>query len=209
MKSLKKIITDPALYALLFLNIYFIYEYKEDPKKYTTIIWVFWSQSVLIGVFNFIELLTTKTIDAKGFTINDIPADPEKSRGCYSFFFLFHYEFFHFGYFIFLLVQLGIKNIDSSFLKYALLAITPNLLINFIRHKQDYKNLRPHLSSMFFSPYLRIIPMHFMILLPAFLNLKPALVFLILKGVFDVMGHLITTRWYWVNEKLKPQEGFI
>lgn len=209
MRPLRKIITDPALYALIFLNIYFIYEYKDDPLKYTTIIWVFWCQSVLIGVFNFIELLTTKTVDAKGFTINDKPADPQKSRGCYSFFFLFHYQFFHLAYFIFLLIQLGISNIDSSFLKYALLAITLNLVIAFIRHKQDYKNHPPRLGTMFFSPYLRIIPMHFMILLPAFLDLKPSLVFLILKAVFDVIGHLITTKWYWVNEKPKPEEEFI
>ena len=209
MKPIRKIFTDPAFYALILLNVYFIYEYKDDPKKYTTIVWLFWCQSVLIGVFNFIELLTTKTAEAKGFTMNDQPVDPKQSRGCYSFFFLFHYEGFHFGYFIFLLVQLGVKNIDDSFLKFALLALTVNLLITFIRHKQDYKNHPPNLGAMFFLPYLRIVPMHMMILLPAFLGWKPSLVFLILKAVFDVIGHLIATRWYWTTEEPTLQEGFI
>lgn len=209
MKPLKKILTDPALYALVILNIIFISEYKDDPKQYTTIVWVFWCQSVLIGVFNFIELLTTKTVESKGFKMNNVPVDPKKSRGCYSFFFLFHYEFFHFAYFIFLIVQLGFRDIDGSFLKLALLGITLNLVIAFIQNKQDYKKHLPNLGTMFFLPYLRIVPMHMMILLPAFFNWRPALVFLILKGVFDVIGHLITTRWYWVKEEQKPQEGFI
>jgi hypothetical protein len=61
---------------------------------------------------------------------------------------------------------------------------------------------------MFFLPYLRIIPMHFMILIPAFLNLKPALIFLVLKGIFDVVGHVIVTRWYWVKEGQELKESF-
>jgi hypothetical protein len=209
MKPARKIFTDPAFYALILLNVYFIYEYKDDPGKYTTIIWIFWCQSVLIGIFNFIDLLSTKNAEAKGFTMNDNPVDPKNSRGCYSFFFLFHYEAFHVGYFIFLIVQLHLKNVDFSFLKLALLGITANMIISFIKQKIDYKKHPPTLSTMFFLPYLRIVPMHFMILLPAFLGWQPSLVFLVLKTIFDVLGHLITTRWYWVDEEQKPQEGFI
>jgi hypothetical protein len=204
MKALKKIITDPAFYTLVLLNIFFIYEYKDDPKKYNSIVWMFWCQSVLIGIFNFLDLLTTKSVDAKGFTMNDQPVDPQKSRGCYSFFFLFHYEFFHFVYFIFLIVQLGAASIDVSFLKFALAALTVNLVIDFIRHKQEYKNHQPRLSTMFFLPYLRIIPMHLMILVPSFLNIKPSLVFLVLKALFDVVGYVVTTQWYWEAKQQKP-----
>lgn len=209
MKPLRKIFTDPAFYALVFLNIYFIYEYKDDPKKYNTIIWIFWCQSVLIGIFNFLDLLTTKSVDAKNFTMNDQPVDPVKSRGCYSFFFLFHYELFHVVYLIFLVVELGATTIDVSFLKYGLVAITVNMIIDFVRHKQQYKDHPPNLGTMFFLPYLRIIPMHLMILMPSFLNIKPSLVFLILKAFFDVVGYLIITRWYWTKEQQKPQQDFI
>jgi len=74
----RKIFTDPSFYTLILLNIFFIYEYKDDRKNYSTIIWVFWCQSVLIGVFNFLELLTTRTVNSKGFIMNDKPVDPEK-----------------------------------------------------------------------------------------------------------------------------------
>ena len=209
MKPARKIFTDPAFYALLLLNVYFIYEYKDDPTKYTTIIWVFWCQSVLIGIFNFIDLLTTKNAQSKDFTISDKPANPKESRGCYSFFFLFHYQAFHLAYFVFLLVSLNFKNIDFPFLKLALLALLANMLINFIKQKTEYKKNPPNLSTMFFLPYLRIVPMHLMILLPAFLGWQPSLVFLVLKAMFDIIGHLIATRWYWIDEGTKPQEGFI
>ena len=78
MIAFRKIFTDTSFYALILLNIFFIYEYKDDPKNYSTIIWVFWCQSVLIGVFNFLELLTTRTVNSKDFTMNDKPVDPEK-----------------------------------------------------------------------------------------------------------------------------------
>jgi hypothetical protein len=35
-------LTDPYLYVLVLLNLFFIYQYKDDPQKYTTIIWLFW-----------------------------------------------------------------------------------------------------------------------------------------------------------------------
>ena len=93
-------------------------------------------------------------------------------------------------------------------MKYASLALTANLIIAFIRRTQEYKIRTPNLGTMFFLPYLRIIPMHFMILIPAFLNLKPALIFLVLKGIFDLVGHVIVTGWYWVKEGQEPKESF-
>jgi hypothetical protein len=107
------------------------------------------------------------------------------------------------------LVLLDFRNIDFSFIKLALLAVLVNTIISFIKNKIDYKNHPPNLDTMFFLPYLRIVPMHLMILLPAFLGWQPSLVFLVLKAIFDVLGHLITTRWYWRNEEPMPQEGFI
>jgi hypothetical protein len=209
MKPARKIFADPAFYALLSLNIFFIYQYKDDPQQYTTIIWIFWCQSVLIGIFNFFDLLTTKTALAKDFKMNNESVNPKESRGCYSFFFLFHYEAFHLAYFVFLLVRLDFKNIDTGLLKLSLLALLINMVISFIKNKINYKHHPPNLGKIFFLPYLRIVPMHLMILLPAFLGWQPSLVFLVLKAIFDVLGHLITTRWYWVNEKPIPQEGFI
>lgn len=209
MNTFKKIFSDPALYVLIVLNVFFIYEYKDDPSKYTTIIWLFWCQSVLIGLFNFIELLTTSNAEAGSFKMNDKPVDPKKGRGCYSWFFLMHYQFFHLVYFIFLATQTGFKNIDGEFFKYALLGLFVNQVVVFIRHKQFYKTQAPNLGYLFFLPYLRIIPMHFTILLPAFMNWQPAMIFLILKGIFDVLGHILTTQVYSKKLNTPPVGGLM
>src|SRR5512138_2288391 len=93
MSPLQKILRDPSLWALTGLNIFFIYEVKDDPKQYTTVIWLYWLQSVLIGLFNFIDMLTikTKNIDVSNMTFNDKPATPAGAKGCLPVFFLFHY----------------------------------------------------------------------------------------------------------------------
>jgi len=47
--------------------------------------------------------------------------------------------------------------------------------------------------------------MHITIILPAFMKWEPGLVFLLLKALFDLIGHVATTPYYWQKEnKDKP-----
>jgi len=209
MSPLKKILSDPAFWALIFLNVYFIYEYRGDPKQYTSIIWLYWCQSVLLGIFNFADMLTTKKQTADSVTINGKPTSPEQAKGCLSFFFLFHYGFFHLGYFVFLAVDFKFSDIDFTFLKLAVLGVIFNQVIHFVQNKTKYADTPRNIGRMFFTPYLRIVPMHLVILLPKFFSLTPGLTFLILKTIFDVISHIATTRYYWNREELKPKEGYI
>jgi len=164
-KPLLKVLKDPSIYALIAFNIFFIYQYKDDPGKYTTIIWLYWCLSVLIGLFKFFELYTTKNVLAGDFTLNGKAIDPAKSRGCYSWFFLLHYQIFHIGYFIFLSIQFGFDNTDRGFLEMGLWSLLGLQLIHFVQNKIIFKSYTPKLSNLFFTPYLRIIPMHLTIIL--------------------------------------------
>lgn len=206
MKPLRRVISDPGIYGLLLLNLFFIYEFREDPSIYSTIVLLYWIQSVLIGVFNFVELLTTSNIQAGDFKMNNVPVDPKKGTGCYSIFFLCHFQFFHIAYIFFLSSMLKWNTIDYAYVKTAVLGILLSLVIIFIQHKIRYKTEAPKLGAMFFSPYLRIVPMHFMILIPAFLELSPAIIFLVLKTIFDLIGHIISTPYYWKKETLVTGE---
>lgn len=192
MNRLRKIFTDPSFFLLLAFNAWTIYEYRIHPESYPTMVWLFWCQSVLIGFFNFLELLTTKNVNASGFKINNQPVDPQKGRGCYAFFFLFHYGAFHIAYLVFIAIQVGIKNIDPLIFKFSLLLLFANQIFAFFHHKQLYKEAAPKLGFLFFAPYLRVVPMHLMILGPAFFDWKPALIFLLLKAIMDMVGYLLT-----------------
>jgi len=211
MSPLQKIIRDPSFWTLIGLNLFFIYEVKDDPKQYTTVVWLYWIQSVFIGLFNFIDMLTlkTKNIDVSNMTINDRPATPVGAKGCLPIFFLFHYGIFHFVYLIFLFVDFKIIDTDFSYLFIAAAIILLQQIIQFVQNKVKYAHTQRRIATMFFTPYLRIVPMHLTILLPKFLGWTSGLTFLVLKTIFDVIGYLITTKYYWNNEETPANEGYI
>jgi len=209
MSSKQKIFRDPGFWALIILNLFFIYEYREDPSEYTTIIWLYWCQSVFLGIFNFFDMLTLKNVSVENMTMNGKPATPKQAKGCLPVFFLFHYGIFHFVYFVFLAVDLKFSDVNFALLKMAIAGILLNQVIQFVQTKTKYADMPRNLGVMFITPYLRIVPMHLTILLPNFIGWTPALTFLILKTVFDVIGHLITTPYYWNKEEMKQEKGYI
>ena len=123
MKSLQKILRDQGFLALMAFNILLIVQYRDDPNYYTTLIWIFWVQSVIIGIFNFLDMLTLRKVDIANFTINDEVPSPAKAKGCLSFFFLVHYGGFHIAYLVFIAIYFKFTAIDFSVLKMAFLRL--------------------------------------------------------------------------------------
>ena len=210
MRPIQKIIRDPALWALIGFNVVLIIQYRQDVKEYTTIIWLYWCQSVLIGLFNFVDMLTLRSenISVENMTINDRPATVMQAKGCLPWFFLIHYGGFHIGYMIFLFVDFKITDIDFNSFKWSLLALAISYVFFFIQNKIRYSHIKRSIAAIFFTPYLRIVPMHLTILLPKFLHWEPALTFLIFKMGMDVIGYIATTPYYWRHE-IKSEGGYI
>lgn len=202
MRSFQKIIRDPALWALIAFNIVVILQYRHDEKEYTTIIWLYWCQSVLIGLFTFLDMMTIKpeNISVENFKINNKQATPKQAKGCLPWFFVFHYGTFHFVYLIFLFVDFNFSDIDFSTVKWAFLSLFITYLFFFIQNKKRYIHTKRNIGMLFFIPYLRIVPMHLTILLPKFFDWQPGVTFLVLKMAMDIIGHLITTPYYWQHE---------
>ncbi len=201
---LKRIFTDPAFWSLLLMNVLFIYYYYDNPGTFKTYLWIYWLQSAVIGIFTFFNILTVNKMVAGSLISNGEPVtDKNISKGCISFFFLFHYEGFHFVYAIFLFVFSfqNAGNFDFNFFKIAALGIFANQIIWYVQNKFRQKERSVNLGKVFFLPYLRIIPMHLTLLIPAFFNIPYMGLFLILKTLMDVILHLITTEWYWKKEE--------
>ena len=190
---LRRILSDPAFLFLIGINAYCIWYYQKNPDEFNTIVFLYWGQSVLIGLFNFVDILTVKNIIPDSLEFNESPVKSNsKTKGCAASFFAVHYGFFHLAYGIFILVNSKLK-IDFHFVLIGLAAFSLNLIIEFIRHKQWQSTNAVNLGRMFFLPYLRIIPMHLMILGPAFLNWKASTIFLVLKTFADVIMYLVTS----------------
>jgi len=208
MSPLQKILRDPALWTLIILNLFFIYEFRNDPSQYTSIIWLYWCQSVLIGVFNFLDMITIKNVDTD-VIVNGKPITKRQARGCFPFFFLLHYGIFHLVYFVFLAMDFKLSSSNFTYLKWALAGVLLQQVIHFVQMKIKSTTTSRSIGTMFIAPYLRIVPMHLTILLPKLLGWAPALTFLILKTAFDVIGYLVTTKYYWGKEDKLPEEGYI
>jgi len=190
---LKRILFDPAFLFLIAINIYCIWYYQNNPGQFHTIVFLYWGQSVLIGFFNFIDLLTIKNVIPGSMKFNDAPVqNTPRAKGCAAMFFAFHYGMFHLVYGIFIIAQSNFL-VDYRFVLIGLAAFSLNLLMEFIRHKHWQKNNAVNLGKLFFLPYLRIIPMHLMIMGPVFFNWDASTIFLVLKTMADVIMYLITS----------------
>lgn len=183
----RRLYTDPSFLLLVAINIYCIIYYHNNPSEFATIVWLYWFQSVLIGIFNFFDMLTVSHPDLA----TDQTGKPV-SKGCMSFFFLVHYNGFHFVYAIFILAMIR-GHVDFLFLLIGVAAFGFNLIMQFIQHKRMQKTMIADMRTMMFLPYLRIVPMHLMILGPAFLHWGQSDIFLVLKTIADVLMYIIAT----------------
>ena len=195
---LKKLFSNPSILFLLAGNLYCIWYYENHPDGFATVVWIYWFQSIAIGLFNFIDLLTVKNFDSKDIKMNDEPVTAG-NKGCTAWFFLMHYGIFHLVYGIFLLVKFSILSVNRMIFLVAVAVFLLESILNFMRQKQMERAMTVNIGTLFILPYLRIIPMHLMILGPAFLGWEPSLIFLVLKMGADILSFLLYHRMYSKN----------
>lgn len=196
------------LFVLAF-NLFLLVDFLVEPGNSGQIMLLFWFQSILIGLSNVIQMFALKQI--KPFSVNGELRTDRGVRIQMGIFFLFHYGIFHFVYLVFIAVfnariLLAGRNWTTILLGFGLLFLgfvsaLPGQ-IKFNRGRQM------DIGLMFFSPYLRVIPMHAAILAGAYLagGNNAFLLFLILKtGVDLVTEWMYGRKW----EQWHPPVGQI
>jgi hypothetical protein len=199
--KLKRILLDPLVYILLIINIGLGYAYFKKIVTSETLLFTYFFQSVVMGISYYIQMLMLSDYSVKDVTFNNKPLEKSrKTKGCFSTFFLFHYGFFHFVYLIFLRVFIGFRGrVDMHFIYYAILSFAVGEAFNII--KQQYKREKevPNIGTLMFTPYLRILPMHFFILIGGFVGHQNSIVFMvfiILKTMSDIAMHIVVNKTY-------------
>jgi hypothetical protein len=125
-----------------------------------------------------------------------------------SFFFLFHYGFFHFIYAMFLgsFSSMGISNgseIETKYFLYSTGVFFISYLAEYINSKNETTDELPNIGKMMFAPYARIIPMHLTIIFGGFLgaagsffsadtNFAIIVLFIGIKTVVDLITHSVS-----------------
>jgi len=193
----RKVLTDPSFWILLGVNVWMLYSFEHNPQIFTTLIWLYWTQSVLYGLFNFLDMETVRKADMSGMDIKPLKdMSGKQAARTAGWFFLVHYGGFHFAYFIYLLITKHSGPFDWDMYKKVIAAFLVFQVINFVQHKIQDRTRSANIGRMFAIPYLRIVPMHLCILLPAFFHWTNLTVFLVLKIITDMIMYVITNSYY-------------
>lgn len=195
-----------STWSLIFSNLAVVFFALIDKLSAIDVLWIYWAQSVIIGIFNFIKMLSLKEFSTEGFKQGNKAVLPTKAaKISTALFFLFHYGFFHFIYAMFLgsfssfgVLHSGSLNINYFYFSSIIFFI--NYLIEFINSFREPSAEIPNLGKIMFAPYARIIPMHLTIILGGFIaaagstfsadtNLMIIVLFIGIKTIVDLITH--------------------
>jgi len=183
---------DPSALSLILSNLMTIIIALLQRWDLAVVMWIYWSQSIIIGLANFIRILHLREFSTKGIQADGKPVEPTtKFKRQTAFFFLAHYGFFHLIYLLFLA---GTFRLPLQNLMPVLLCVTlffGNHLFSLIYNLRDDMARKPNIGSVMFFPYARVIPLHLTIIFGSFLIRGAAslLFFLVLKSVADLIMH--------------------
>lgn len=193
MGNLRKYFADSSVISLLFSNVLVIILAITQHWEISTVLWIYWIQSVIIGFFNFLRILSLKNFSTKNFIINNQPALPTLQTKIFTaFFFAFHYGFFHFIYAIFLFQLFNSSQpLDLNYLFLGGLIFFLNHLFSYWHNKITDEGKIQNIGQLMFSPYARIIPMHLIIVFGAVMGQSTLVIFLLLKTGIDILMHTV------------------
>lgn len=202
-------LSKPSAWGLIASNLAVIFYAYIDNLSATEVLWMYWIQSVVIGLFNFLRILMLKNFSTEGFKQNGKEVSPTKATKISTgVFFLLHYGFFHLIYGIFLATFPTIMNEPKSegsfYLLFSSIVFLVNYGYDFYKEQNTETYEVPNLGTIMFMPYLRIIPMHLTIILGGFIvaagsfarldtSLFVILLLMGLKTFVDLITHSIGT----------------
>ena len=208
------LIHNSPVISLIFANVVTIVLAIFGTWDLATVMFIYWAQSIIIGIFSVISILGADTkalrenlqkpIDKRGGTDKVTPRFVWFYKCLLAGFFILHYGLFHWGYYSFI-VESGLFG-TVDFVDYGIWLSCTLFFANHLYSHITYRHKGPkdyrYVNEQFFTPYRRIIPMHLTIIFGSIVifalqvfgitSTLPVLVFfLLLKTYSDINAHLI------------------
>ena len=204
--------TPPAI-PLLVANILTIAFAIAGNWDAATAMFIYWAQSVIVGIFTVISLLgvdTAALASEMGKSLKASGGSGEVSKRFTLFyqcllagFFALHYGLFHWGYYSIIVESglFGTVDFASPDVWISCGIFFANHLYSHLYYRHDGRKVVDYVNEEFFRPYYRILPMHLTIIFGAMVILvltvagitttMPVLVlFLALKTYTDLDMHV-------------------
>jgi hypothetical protein len=124
---------DSSAWFLIGTNFLTIFLAISQHWNFANVLFLFWCQSAIIGLFSFFKIISLKNFTTDNFKISgeSVEATLETKRKS-AFIFLITYGFFHFVYFVFLSFMVFSKIEWSKFLLFGIALFFVNHLFSFI-----------------------------------------------------------------------------
>ena len=204
----------PPLFSLLSANLITIALAIVLNWDAGSIIFIYWVQSVIIGIFTVASIIGADTMaikadmDARHRDRNeDIVLDPRRVRKhqyILAVMFFIHYGIFHLAYYDFIINSgmFGLVPVTNPGIWLSCGIFFANHLYSFLYYRKRERRGEEYVNDTFIGPYFRIVPMHLTILFGAFLiavlwilgiesTLPILVVFLLLKTATDLTMHIL------------------
>ncbi|MHC4212736.1 MAG: DUF6498-containing protein [Planctomycetota bacterium] len=200
------------LVSNVIIIVWAVYE-KWDAEL---LIWIYWAQSIIIGVFWFLRILTHDHLyspDKLG-----IDKRPQQigllARTGFGFFFMFHYGAFHLVYLLCLLGGVFSSSEKANFffpareLFFAGIIFVASEYLSFRKDPNQSRERAVDIGILIGYPYKRIFPMHITIIISGLLQEHGfssqwiLYIFLVLKTIADINGQLSLERGF-ASKRLK------
>jgi hypothetical protein len=173
-KIFRYAIRDPSSWSLLISNILVLIIAIIEGWTLYSILWTYWYQSMIIGVFYAIKLSRIRTFPSEwikdmkekgtknkdGSPITD--AKLRKYSLIFPIFFIIHYGFFHLVYAIFLGFSFGLG--EKGILPSIGIFILNHAFSFFYNFRQDIAQEKDAARAFLKAPYERVLPLHIFII---------------------------------------------
>lgn len=196
-RTVPELLSDRSAVSLILANLLTIVLAVWQRWDLAPLLWIYWCQSVVIGIFNIARILCLREFSTRGFRINNRPVQPTRSTKIRTaLFFACHYGLFHLVYLGFLGTGRPLQRRDFALVFVCITAFLLNHAYSFVRSAESDRRIRRNIGTLMMFPYARIIPMHLTILFGGLLagGTGTLLLFLALKTGADGVMHAVEHR---------------
>ena len=187
---------DKSAILLLFANILIIIFAVVQKWDIRDVLWIYWAQSLIIGIFNFFHILVLKNFSEEGYDFRLHVKMSMKSR--MALFFIIHYGLCHLIFLVFLIcVWQIIPHMSAIFFALGIIAFLVTHGFEYWQNRSRDIDRIPNIGDITFYPYARIIPMWLTLTLGIYYgqgSLNTLVLFLVLKTIADVIMHMVDHR---------------